>query len=242
MAGTSQTWGVQGATLLLGIETAAWGQQCEDGGGQQRSASNHNSGGTAQPCLPLPNSSTFLHHGRRYKVSSKCDSLPLLPIFTACSTSIMQFTRLTLFVLAVVAGQVASKSINRPDDPTQFLKTDDNMVGAYCEHKGTVPAGDYACFRLNGDIRQRMQSADDSTKGFVNTAGNMFVVLLDPATKVIEFHTDRTGVWISHPDGNPCVVVTTLNDADWNGNQDGGDDGSVDHNACTTDPAIWLAD
>lgn len=70
----------------------------------------------------------------------------------------------------------------------------------------------------------------------------MFVVLLDPATKVIEFHTDSTGVWISHPDGNPCVVVTTLNDADWDGNQDGGDDGSVDHNACTTDPAIWLAD
>ncbi len=84
----------------------------------------------------------------------------------------MQFTRLTLFVLAVVAGQVASKSITRPDDPTQFLKTDDNMVGAYCEHKGTVPAGDYACFRLNGDIRKRMQSAYDSTKGFVNTAGN----------------------------------------------------------------------
>lgn len=84
----------------------------------------------------------------------------------------MQFARLAIFILAAVAGQVASVRIERPADPSVGLKTDDSMVAAYCNHEGNVPAGLYACFRLNGDIRKRMQSADDSVKGFVNTAGN----------------------------------------------------------------------
>jgi hypothetical protein len=49
-------------------------------------------------------------------------------------------------------------------------------------------------------------------------------------------------VFIMKPDTSPCLLVNTLNDADWNGDQEGGDDGSVDHNACNTDPAAWLAD
>jgi hypothetical protein len=84
----------------------------------------------------------------------------------------MQFARLAIFILAAVAGQVASVRIERPADPSVGLKTDDSMVAAYCNHEGNIPAGLYACFRLNGDIRKRMQSADDSVKGFVNTAGN----------------------------------------------------------------------
>ncbi len=84
----------------------------------------------------------------------------------------MQFARLALFVLAAVAGQVASKRIERPDDPSVGLQTNDEMVATYCNHQGNIPAGLYACFRLNGDIRKRMQSADDTVKGFVNAAGN----------------------------------------------------------------------
>lgn len=70
----------------------------------------------------------------------------------------------------------------------------------------------------------------------------MFVVVYSPDIKAEEFHTDKTGVFIMKPDTSPCLLVNTLNDADWNGDQEGGDDGSVDHNACNTDPAAWLAD
>ncbi|SPO44065.1 uncharacterized protein PSANT_01750 [Moesziomyces antarcticus] len=107
------------------------------------------------------------------------------------------------------------------------------MVATYCNHQGNIPAGLYACFRLNGDIRKRMQSADDTVKGFVNAAGNMFVVVYSPDTKAEEFHTDKMGVFIKKADTSPCLVVNT---------QQGGDNGSVDHNACNADPAVWLAD
>lgn len=70
----------------------------------------------------------------------------------------------------------------------------------------------------------------------------VFVVVYSPDTKAEEFHTDKTRVFIMKPDTSPCLVVNTLNDADWNGDQQGGDDGSVDHNACNADPAVWLAD
>lgn len=107
-----------------------------------------------------------------YKPAPNPSLYPLCSICTRLYSSKMQFARLALFVLAAVAGQVASKRIERPDDPSVGLQTNDEMVATYCNHQGNIPAGLYACFRLNGDIRKRMQSADDTVKGFVNAAGN----------------------------------------------------------------------
>jgi hypothetical protein len=33
-------------------------------------------------------------------------------------------------------------------------------------------------------------------------SGLVFVVVLNRATQVVELHTDKTGVWVSHPDGS----------------------------------------
>ncbi|ETS64483.1 hypothetical protein PaG_00945 [Moesziomyces aphidis] len=106
---------------------------------------------------------------------------------------------------------------------------------------GNIPAGDYACFRLNGDIRTRLQTANDSTKGFVNNAGSMFVVVLNRATQVVELHTDKTGVWVSHPDGSLRDIQLSLRQLA--AASAGDENGQSDHQyACNGHGPIALAD
>ncbi len=65
----------------------------------------------------------------------------------------------------------------------------------------------------------------------------VFVVVCDPDIEEMQFQTDKTTVYMSHPATSECLIVTTVNDADSSG-EDG--PGSVGHSACNTDPAIDL--